>query len=112
MSPEEIQTFSEALIDACDKHQLKGGKIVAGRFQDPSCNGKCPIVCLIGEHWGTGVGGLLIRPSKEWLSEILGFTVETVEWYSVVHGVDNSPKENDIPELYEVGKRLRSHYNL
>ncbi len=100
MSPEQLEQFKQALIEASDKYIADGGKIIRGRFVSDS--GRCPMGCLLPE---------IKLPMFQVLTNKFGFEITDQEVWDFVYGFDGSRALTDEESpTYLLGRELRAKY--
>lgn len=102
MTPEQINAFKEALIQAADEFIKNGGKVIAGSFYSGHKH-MCPISCLAQDA----------EESDPYfynkVSEKMGFTVSSAEMWSFIDGFDGWVRK-EYPEMNKIGVELRAKY--
>jgi len=104
MNTEQLATFKQELIQACDAHIASGGTLMRGTFGNGD-NCKCPLSCLIPR-----VAETTINIS---LSEKLGFVITYDEVWGFIYGFDRKTNEHEYSiEAYRLGQELANKYGF
>ncbi len=98
MSPEQLEQFKQALIEASDKYIAEGGRIAQGRFYGKYS--RCPMGCLLPE---------ISEPMSRILTQKFGFEITDREVWDFVFGFDGSFVDDESP-TYLLGRELRAKY--
>lgn len=100
MTPKQLQTFRQLLIQVCEEHLASGGKIIASYFNQ-SDGGRCPITCLTN-HWPLAFLLVALRS--------VNIEMSSNELWDFIKGFDSPIKDTINSEMSCLGKDLRTLY--
>ena len=103
MTPEQIETFKQAIDEAVQSHLAGGNRVISGSFTMYGEN-YCPVTCLTGpDEKNIGYSTLL--------SKKLGYSVTSGDMFSFVDGFDGALYCSSIDRtLFDIGRQMREKY--
>jgi hypothetical protein len=105
MTPDQLNTFKAAIVEAVEAYLATGKKITCMSFNDKDGK-RCPIGCLAFDE----MSSLNLYRYSEAVSVKMSFTVSDTETWQFIDGFDGIGNRSVGTELYEFGQEMRAKY--